>query len=127
MLGMFGLFGRAPELERLDLALRAVGLHPRAVSDAVKLTTVKLLKEFRGGSAPDELSCAAAAELLGYCILGPEAFRRADGAAQTEAVEARLVAAFETHDRVDARLVLLTMHAGLIHPTVVERYQLTTE
>ena len=45
----------------------------------------------------------------------------------TEAVEARLVAAFETHDRVDARLVLLTMHAGLIHPTVVERYQLTAE
>ena len=127
MLGLFGLFGRASELERLDLALRAVGLHPRAVSDAVKLTTVKLLKEARGGSVPDQGACTAAAELLGYCILGPEAFTTANGAALTEVVEARLVAAFETDYRVDARLVLLTMHAGLIHPTVVERYQLTAE
>ena len=127
MLGMFGLFGRAAELERLDLALRAVGLHPRAVSDAVKLTTIKVLKEARGGSVPDQPACVAAAELLGYCVLGPVAFTAANGAARTEAVEARLVAAFETDGRVDARLVLLSMHAGLIHPTVVERYQLTVE
>ncbi len=76
MLGLFGLFGRAAELERLDLALRAAGLHPRAIPDAVKLTTVKLLKEGHG---------------------------------------------------TDAGLVLLTMHAGLIHPNVVERHQLTME
>ena len=126
MLGMFGLFGRAAELERLDLALRAVGLHPRAVSDAVKLTTVKVLKEARG-SVPDQPACVAAAELLGYCVLGPEAFTATNGAALTEAVEARLVAAFETDGRVDARLVLLSMHAGMIHPTVVARYQLTVE
>jgi hypothetical protein len=125
MLGMFGLFGRAPELERLDLALRTAGLHPRSVSDAVKLTTVKLLKEAR--SFADPRAHTAAAELLAYCILGPQAFTVANGAAQTKAVEARLVAAFETDYRMDARLVLLTMHAGLIHPTVVERYQLTAE
>ena len=126
MLGLFGLFGRAAELERLDLALRAAGLHPRAVPDAVKLTTVKLLKEV-GGSLPDQHACAAAAALLGYCMLGPQAFGEANGAVQTEAAELRLAAACESGHGVDARLVLLTMHAGLIHPAVVERYQLTME
>lgn len=127
MLGMFGLFGRAAELERLDLSLRAAGLHPRAVSDAVKLTTVKLLKESGGGSVPDQRSCAVAAALLGYCILGSQAFTAANGVAETEAAEMRLAAACETGHGMDARLVLLTMQAGLIHPTVVERYQLTME
>ena len=127
MLGLFGLFGRAAELERLDLALRAAGLHPRAVPDAVKLTTVKLLKEAGGGSAPDQRSCGAAAVLLAYCILGPQAFTAASGAAQTEAMEMRLTSACESGHGVDANLVLLTMHAGLIHPNVVERHQLTME
>ena len=127
MLGLFGLFGRAAELERLDLALRAAGLHPRAVSDAVKLTTVKLLKESGGGSVPDQRSCAAAAALLGYCMLGSQAFTAVNGAAHTEAMEIRLAAACETGRGLDAHLVLLTMQAGLIHPTVVERYQLTME
>jgi hypothetical protein len=127
MLGMFGLFGRAAELERLDLALRAAGLRPRAIPEAVKLTTVKLLKEAHGGSAPDPEICAAAAALLGYCILGAQAFSTANGPTQTEAAELRIGAACETGHGIDARLVLLTMHAGLIHPTVVERYQLTME
>ena len=127
MLGLFGLFGRGAELERLDLALRAAGLHPRAVPDAVKLTTVKLLKEAGGGSAPDQRSCGAAAVLLAYCILGPQAFAAANGGAQTEAMDMRLAAACETGHGVDASLVLLTMHAGLIHPNVVERNQLTME
>jgi len=127
MLGLFGLFGRAAELERLDLALRAVGLHPRAVPDAVKLTTVKLLKEAGGGSAPDQRACAAAAALLAYCVLGPQTFTADNGAVQAEAAEMRLAAACDAGHGVDARLVLLTMHAGLIHPTVVERYQLTME
>jgi hypothetical protein len=127
MLGMFGLFGRAAELERLDLALRAAGLRPRAIAEAVKLTTVKLLKEARGGSAPDQESCATAAALLGYCILGAQAFSAANGASQAEAAELRLAAACETGHGIDARLVLLTMHASLIHPSVMERYQLTME
>jgi hypothetical protein len=39
----------------------------------------------------------------------------------------RLAAACDTGRGADAGLVLLTMHAGLIHPLVVERYQLTME
>ncbi len=39
MLGFFGIFGRSHELRRLDQAVRAVGLHPVLVPEAVKLTT----------------------------------------------------------------------------------------
>ena len=42
-------------------------------------------------------------------------------------MEMRLAAACEAGGGTDARLVLLTMHAGLIHPNVVERHQLTME
>ncbi len=42
----------------------------------------------------------------------------------TEATEARLEAALEAGDSLDARLVLLALHAGVIQAQVVERYQL---
>ncbi len=45
MLGLFGIFGRSHELQRLDQALRGVGRNPRLVPEAVKLTTLKLLGE----------------------------------------------------------------------------------
>ena len=72
-------------------------------------------------------ACAAAAELIAYCVLGREEFTQTKGGALAESVEARLADALETGYGLDARLVLLTLHAGLIHSSVVERYQLTME
>ncbi len=123
MLGLFGIFGRSHELQRLDQALRGVGLNLRLVPEAVKLTTLKLLKE-AGGANPDPRPYAAAAELLGYCVLGAQGFAECNGPNLTEAVEVRLAAAFEAGDSLDARVVLLTLHAGVIQPSVVERYGL---
>jgi hypothetical protein len=120
MLGFFGMFGRSQELLRLDQALRGVGLHPRLVPEAVKLTTLKLLKE----ASLDPCSYAAAAELLGYCMLGARGFIESNDLSVTEGVEARLAAALEAGDNLDAHLVLLTLHAGVIQPSVVERYGL---
>ena len=37
MLGIFGLFGRSRDTQRLDRALRSAGVHPRLVPDAVKI------------------------------------------------------------------------------------------
>ncbi len=54
MLGLFGIFGRSYELQRLDQAQRGVGLNPRLVPEAVKLTTLKLLY----GIKPDQLKWA---------------------------------------------------------------------
>ncbi len=120
MLGLFGIFGRSHELQRLDQALRGVGLHPQLVPEAVKLTTLKLL----GEAGADPFSYAAAAELLGYCVLGAQGFTECNDPSLTEAVEVRLAAALEAGDNLDARIVLLTLHASVIQPSVVERYGL---
>ena len=120
MLGLFGMFGRSQELQRLDQALRGVGLHPRLVPEAVKLTTLKLLKEARS----DPCSYAAVAELLGYCVLGAQGFSESNILSLTERVEARLEAAIESGDNLDARVVLLALHSGVIQPSVIERYGL---
>ena len=42
---LLGRFFRSHEVRELDHALRAAGLHPMLVPEAVKLTTVKLLKD----------------------------------------------------------------------------------
>ncbi len=42
----------------------------------------------------------------------------------TEAVEVRLATALDAGDNLDARVVLLTLHADVIQPSVVERYGL---
>jgi hypothetical protein len=125
MIGFFGIFGRSSELRRLDQALREVDLHPRSVPEAVKVTALKLLKEAHG-EKPEPPAFAAAAELLGYCMLGPQGFAGANGADLTAAVEGRLEAALAAGDSLDARLVLLALYAGVIQPAVVERYGLET-
>jgi hypothetical protein len=124
MLGLFGIFGRSRDLQRLDKALLGVGLHPRLVPEAVKLTTLKLLEE--AGAGRDPASYTAAAELLGYCVLGAKGFTECNDPSLTEAVELRLAAALEAGDNLDARVVLLTLHASVIQPSVVERYGLRT-
>ena len=120
MFGFFGLFGRSHELQRFDQALRGVGLHPRLVPEAVKLTTLKLLGETGREQRPYD----GVAELLGYCMLGARVFTEANDASLTQAVEARLAAALEAGVSLDARIVLLTLHAGVIQASVVERYAL---
>jgi hypothetical protein len=127
VLGLFGIFGRAQGLRRLDDAFRDVGLDPRRVPEAVKLTALKLLKEAGGGADPETRSCAAAAELLGYCMLGAAEFAAANGHGPTGGVEARLEAALEAGDSLDARLVLLTLHARVIEAVVVARYRLESD
>ena len=127
MLGLFGIFGRSVDLQRIDDALRACGLHPNRMPEAVKLTMLKQLKEANGGRSPSSQACASASELLVYCSLGAKEFSQANGQARTEAAEQRLVAALEAGYGADARLVLLTLHAHVIHPSVVERFNLASE
>ena len=124
MLGLFGIFGRSRDLRRLDQALLGVGLHPRLVPEAVKLTTLKLLGE--AGVGRDPAFYAAAAELLGYCVLGAQGFTERNDPSLTEATELRLAAALEAGDNLDAQVVLLTLHASIIQPSVVEHYGLRT-
>jgi hypothetical protein len=120
MFGLFGMIGRSKELQVLDQALRVVSLHPRFVPEAIKLTIIKLLTKANLEPRPYD----AAAEILGYCILGAQGFTESNDLGLTEAVEARLLAALEDGVSLDAAIVLLTLHAGVIQMSVVERFGL---
>lgn len=126
MFGFLGRFGRSRELVRFDEALRAVDLHPALVGDAVKLAAVRFLKEEAGGAAPGPRDYAAAAELIAYCVIGAEALAGANDEALVDAVETRIDRALEAGDSLDARLVLLALHAGAVQPSVVARFRLET-
>ncbi|KAA5607299.1 hypothetical protein F1188_00570 [Roseospira marina] len=118
MLGLFGLFGRAREIQTLDAAVREEGLHPRLVPDAVKMTVVRLVK----GEGLDDV--IPAAPLLAYAMLGPEDHAAAVGEARSAEARARLEKAIAAETSLDARLVLLCLEAGVLHPDVVADYDL---
>jgi hypothetical protein len=123
-LGLFGLFGRSADLRAFDQALRSVDMHPKLVPEAVKLTVVALLKDHADSNEPPPQAYRAAAEIVGYCMIGPEGFACANDEALAEQVEHRIEWALETGDNLDAKLVLLTLHAKVIQPSVVYRFQL---
>jgi hypothetical protein len=118
-------FDRSEDVQRLDRALRATGSHPLVFSDAVKLTTLKLLKGSDDREDIDQHQLESAAQLLGYCTMGPDEFAETKGPWECAAVETRLVAAFAGDERsVDEELVLLMFCAGLMHPDLVQLYGL---
>ncbi len=126
-LGLFGIFGRSADLRQLDEALRSVDVHPRLGPEAVKLTAVALLKDHAIGPEPAPQAYHAAAEVLGYCMVGADAFAGANDMGLLEAVERRIEAALEKPESLDAQLVLLTLHAKVIQPSVVHQFALGSD
>ena len=125
ILSVFGIRGRAKEVHRLDDAMRAVGLAPNRVPESVKLTVLNLLKDAEGGVLADvDASCARAAPMLAYCVLGSEEFSNANGPDATSAIEARLHHAIESGESLDARFAMLTLLARVTRPEVIERFDL---
>lgn len=122
MFGFLGRFGRARELRQLDDALRAVDLHPAMVPDAVEFAAVRLLQAEVGSPQPRDF--AAAAELIGYCMIGADGFAGANDEALAEAIEARIETAIDSGDNLDAKLILLLLHAAVIQPSVIVRFGL---
>ena len=122
MLGFLGRFGRSQALRQLDEALRAVDLHPAMVPDAVQLTAVRLLQAERGRPGP--VDYAAMAELMAYCMIGASNFTAANDEALALAIEVRIAAAIDHGNGLDARIVLLLLHAGVVQPGVVDRFGL---
>jgi len=123
-LGFFGLFGRSASLRAFDEALRSVDLHPKLVPEAIKLTAVRMLIDQTARDDPGGEATRAAAEIIAYCMIGAEAFAGANGIKLTEAVEQRIDVALATGTNLDARLVLLTLHAKVIQPSVVDHFKL---
>jgi hypothetical protein len=123
-IGFFGIFGRSAELREFDKALREVDLHPKLVPEAVKLTAVRLLME---DGEPVDRDYRDAAELLAYCMIGADAFAGANHEDLALDVEQRIETALASGDSLDAKLVLLTLHAKVIQPSVVELFQLEAD
>ncbi len=123
-IGFMGMFGRSGDLRALDAALRAVDLHPKLVPEAVKLTVCALLKDDAARNDLPPQAYGPAAEILAYCMVGEEAFAGANDVARALAVERRIDAALIAGDSLDAQLVLLTLTARVIQPSVVERFGL---
>ena len=123
-IGLFGYFGRSSDLRQLDQAMRSVDLHPRMVPEAVKLTVCALLKERASSNDPPPQMYRPAAEIIAYCMIGAEGFAGVNDVELALAVERRIEAALVSGDSLDAQLVLLTLHARVIQPSVVERFEL---
>lgn len=126
-LGFFGLFGRSEDLRRLDAALRAVDLHPALVPEGVKLTIVNLMKDHWPDAEPPPEAYPPLAGLFAYCAVGREAFAAVNGPERVDDVETRIEHALDGNGGIDAQLVLLALHAKLVHPDVVARYNLSVE
>jgi hypothetical protein len=116
--------GAPPPSRSSDQALHAIDLHPRLVPETVKLTAVNLLKDHAIGAESAPQAYRAAAEIVAYCMIGAEAFAGVNGADLTFQTERRIEAAIGSGRSLDAQLVLLTMHAGVIQPSVIEQFQL---
>jgi len=125
-LGLFGVFGRSGDLRALDQALRSFGLHPALVPDAVKLTVLNVLKD-AGGKETSEQDYRETAALVSYCALGREAFEAENGVLAVSTAEHRIEAALERGEGFDASMILLALHARIIHPGVKESFQLESE
>lgn len=125
-LGLFGTFGRSADLRQLDDALRDVDLHSKLVPEAVKLATVRFLKEAFGPNPPPD-AYQRAASLTGYCVIGANGFAGANGTEAAEFVEGRIASALEWGDGIDAHLILLLLHAKIVQPSVIEEFGIESE
>jgi len=117
------MLGRSSAMRALDDALRGAGLHPLLVPEPVKLTVIQLGKRHVSADAQDAF-LAEAAQLLGYCVLGHEQFADSNSPEAADRTDERLEAALEDGDTLDAKLILLTLHAGLIAPEVADRIEI---
>lgn len=59
--------------------------------------------------------------MLAYCILGHEQFATSNSAYDAQQLAQRMEAALDGGDTLDAKLILLAFHAGLIAPEIADQ------
>ena len=123
MFRLFDMLGRSSAVRALDDALRASGVHPLMVPEPVKLTVIQLNKKLAGASGQDA-GFADAAELLAYCMLGHAQFADNNSVENADRINDRVETALDEGDTLDAKLILLTLHSGLISPEIADRIDL---
>jgi hypothetical protein len=123
MFGLLTLFGRSAAQKALDHALREAGLHPLVVPEAVKITIVRLNKEQAAGAGPREADYSEAAQLLAYCMLGRDQFIASNSVHEADRADLRVEHALIAGDSIDAKLILLALHSGIVAPSIAERLE----
>ena len=119
MLGLFNIFGRSDSLKALDQAFRDFDVHPRLVPEAVKLAAIQLMQKASDADyVLQDADYAKAAEILSFAILGKDQFVASNSLLAAERAEQRVEEAIEDGDSMDAKLILLAVHAGVVHPTL---------
>jgi len=122
MLGLFNFIGRSEGLKALDQAFREFDVHPGIVPEAVKLAAIRLMQKASDpGYVLRDADHNKAAELLSYAILGPDQFVACNSLAAAEIAEQRLDDAIAAGDSMDARLILLAVHSGIVHPAIADQ------
>src|SRR5690606_37116427 len=96
--------------------------HPHLLSDAVKLTALRLLGR---GAEPAEIEHAGA--LIAYCLLGPADFAKVNPPEAAAAQERRLGLALEAPSGRDARLIMLCLRTGLAESSIAQRFEMEEE
>jgi hypothetical protein len=119
MFRLFDMLGRSTAMRALDDALRAAGVHPILVPEPVKLTVIQLMKKLADPKQQDVV-INDSAELIAYCIYGYEQFAENSGTEKADCIDARVESALEEGDTLDAKLILLTLHAGLMAPEIAD-------
>lgn len=123
MFRLFDMLGRSSAARALDDALRASGVHPLMVPEPVKLTVIQLNKKW-GSDRGQDAAFAEAAALLAYCMLGHAQFAENNSAEDAERVDTRIETALDDGDTLDAKLILLALHSGLISAEIADRIDL---
>ena len=111
-------------MQQFDWELRAAGIHPKLVADAVKTAALGIMKDFRQVSDRDYVRVA---QLMTYCILGGSDFTNVNDVALAGVVEERIMRAVDSNGSLDAQLILLALHSGVISASVVAQYGLEAE
>ncbi len=130
-------FGGSVSLEWLDQGLEAAGLTADGFPEPVRLAMVRLTKDALGLPQRGEPKGPAAQPLIealhrcghlfAYCYVGAEDFADRQGEDAAEAMEARLAAAGEAPEGLDARVISLALLSGFAHPEIAERYEAEVE
>lgn len=117
------MLGRSTAMRALDDALRASSVHPLLVPEPVRLTMIQLNKKL-GDAIHQNVAFAKGAQLLACCMLGYEQFADSISGEDAVCVDFRVQTAFDEGDTLDAKLILLALHAGLMAPEIADRIDL---
>ncbi|GHD16552.1 hypothetical protein ACFOEZ_14995 [Tianweitania populi] len=125
--GFLGRFGRSADLRAFDEGLRRCDVHPAQVVDGVKLAAVRLVqKHGKADSLPDRAYEDAAA-LVAFTVLGEGRMAELLGQDLAETLAARVERAADCPDGLDAELILLALHTGLVAPHVADAFGLSID